>query len=117
MNKVKLVPLRIAIAELISHEIGPGTQWRWATHGLAGIDGDRIKIKIWFVGRKPFTTLTAVEEWIEAVTAARMSRVQRTRESREVVSDEELRAAGLINTHNASPRNSNNDRRADGGVE
>lgn len=92
----KLLPLKRAIYEVTGDEPSPAKSLRWTTRGLAGIDGERIVLNVVPVGRKLFTTCNEVRSWLNAVTAARMARIQRTQATVESVSDDELRAAGLL---------------------
>ena len=92
----ELIPLKTAIRDLIPGGKNPSTTWRWVTRGLAGQDGQRIRLKVWYVGRQPHTTKAAILQWLEAVTEARMERMDRTQERCADVSEAELAAAGLI---------------------
>ena len=66
-----LIPLNTAIRDLITGGKNPSTTWRWVTRGLAGQDGQRIRLKVWYVGRQPHTTKAAILQGLEAVTEAR----------------------------------------------
>ena len=74
----ELMPVNTAIRDVINDNANPTKIWRWTTRGLAGTNGTRIRLKVWFVGRKQYTTRNAVREFMDAVTAARMSRVAGT---------------------------------------
>ena len=89
-------PPKLAILEVTGTEPSPATTSRWRIDGIAGPDGERIRLEFWCVGRKPYTTRNAVRKFLDAVTAARMARILRNLESAESVSDDELRAAGLL---------------------
>lgn len=70
--------------------MNPSTPWRWANKGIAGLDGERIKLKIWYVGRAPHTTANTVRQWLEAVTEARLERMARTQQRADDVTTDEL---------------------------
>lgn len=40
----ELIPLNAAIRGLIPGGKNPSTTWRWVTRGLAGADGQRIRL-------------------------------------------------------------------------
>jgi len=73
-----LIPLNQAVGTLIPGNHNPSTVWRWVMRGLAGTDGQRIRLKVTYVGRTPFTTAADVQTWLDAVTAARLERSQQT---------------------------------------
>ncbi len=78
-------------------DAGPATGMRWSRAGIAGIDGQRIYLRTWAIGRRIMTTRAAMIEFIESVTAARNQKVQtRDEGTGKDVSPEELRAAGLV---------------------
>ena len=80
---------------LVPGKKNPSTWWRWTTKGIAGLDGDRIKLEAWYVGRTPHTSINAVKKWLAAVTAARMARMARTASQSGDATDEDLRSVGL----------------------
>lgn len=88
----KLQPLNDALRQETSRDFNPSTAWRWVRRGIAGPDGERIKLKCWYIGRAPFTSAAAVREFIDAVTAARSASIQHPRGE---VTDAELAAVGL----------------------
>lgn len=90
-----LQPLIVAVRAEIPSTINPSTPWRCANKGIAGLDGERIKLKIWYVGRAPHTTTNTVRQWLEAVTEARLARMARTQQRAEDVTTDELEAVGL----------------------
>lgn len=92
----ELIPVELAVRERTGERKSPATLWRWTNRGLAGRDGERIRLQVQFVGRQPLTTRKLFREWIGQVTAARMARIDGRQESNADVSDEELRAAGLL---------------------
>ena len=91
----KLQPLLDAIGAVIPRTMNPSTPWRWANKGIAGLDGERIKLKIWYVGRAPHTTTNTVRLWLEAVTEARLARMARTQQRAADVTADELESVGL----------------------
>jgi hypothetical protein len=90
-----LEPVNDVIRQVIRSETNPSTAWRWITRGIAGLNGERIRLQVWYVGRTPCTTRAAVREWLEAVTAARLARMARTQQRATDVTQDELEAAGL----------------------
>ena len=72
------------------------TVWRWAWKGLQGLDGQRIKLEITYVGNRPMVTKTAIREFFKAVTEAKRERHRRAEALSAEVTDAELRAAGLL---------------------
>ncbi len=99
-----LIPLNQAIREEIPGEKNPSTIHRWITRGLSGVDGKRIRLQVWYAGRQPCTTRTAIRQFLDEVTAARLNRLER-QESQGEVTQEELEAAGLTKKRrrNSSP--------------
>ena len=73
----------------------PSTRWRWITVGIAGADGDKIKLQVWYVANRPFTTETAVSEFLSACTKAQELKAQRRVGRSADVSAADLRAVGL----------------------
>lgn len=86
-----LGPLSQIIPQVIDGNKNPATYWRWATKGIAGLDGKRIRLQVWYAGREPRTTIAAVLRFIAAVTEARLARSQRAND----VTDSELTSVGL----------------------
>jgi hypothetical protein len=86
-------------------EAGPQTGMRWATKGLAGPDGQRIRLRTWAIGRKIVTTNAAMREFIDRVTAARDQRLRtKTLRISDEPSLEELKAAGLLENSRSSKK-------------
>ena len=71
------------------------TVWRWAWKGLQGLDGQRIKLEITYVGNRPMVTKTAIREFFRAVTEAKRERHRRAEALAADVTVDELAAAGL----------------------
>jgi len=90
-----LQPLNEAIRNVIPGNINPSTSWRWITRGFAGLNGERIRLQVWYVGRTPHTTQAAVRQWLADVTEARLTRMERTQQRAADVTDDELEAVGL----------------------
>lgn len=93
----KLQPLIDAVRAVIPGDTNPSTPWRWAIKGIAGLDGERIKLQIWYVGRAPHTTQAAARQWLKAVTEARLERMTRTQQRADDVICDDLEAVGLTN--------------------
>ena len=92
----RLTPLNLAIRTRMHRDFNPSTSWRWCTLGIAGPDGERIRLQVWYVGRKPHTTQAAISDWLNKVTEARLAKIDRKQKLSQDVSDDELRAAGLL---------------------
>lgn len=96
----ELQPLSFARTHWIPYSgtgtpVTPSTVWRWVTKGVECGDVGRIRLQVWYVGRSPQTTEAAVREFISAVTAARLARMQQRNQQAADVTDEELAAVGL----------------------
>ena len=97
----RLLPLNSAIRELIpGKKLSPSLTWRWATKGLMGLNSERIRLQIWYVGREPHTTHAAIRQFLDAVTAARLEKMRRTQQRTDDVTEAELNAAGLLSKRN-----------------
>ena len=92
----QLQPLNAAFRGSIPGNPSPSTKVRWYTHGMTGVDGERLRLPVWYVGRKPYTTKAAIRQWLNEVTLARIARFDRQQKSNAEVTDDELRAAGLL---------------------
>lgn len=90
-----LGPLNKVIPKVIDGEKNPATYQRWATKGMSGLDGKRIKLQVWYAGREPRTTIAAVRRFITAVTEARLERTARTRQRADDVTTDDLESVGL----------------------
>ena len=95
-----LQPLHQAIRQVIPGTLNPSTPWRWINRGIAGLNGERIKLSVTYVGRAPHTTQAAVRQWLADVTEARLARMARTQQRADDVTAAELEAVGLT----AGPR-------------
>jgi hypothetical protein len=95
-NPDKLIPVNKAVSDLSGKRVNPSTIFRWMTKGLEGLDGSRIRLQVWFVGRQPHTTHAAIRAFLDAVTTARLERSRRTQQRTAEVTDAELDAAGLL---------------------
>ena len=95
-----LQPVELALKSVTQWRPSPSTRQRIITQGLSGMDGQRIRLEVVYVGRKPHTTRAAVLRWLDAVTQARLAKIDRKRNHGEDVSDDELRAAGLLGRKN-----------------
>ena len=92
-----LIPLNQAIRAEIPGEPSISTGWRWVTRGLAPVnDGEpRLKLAVLYSGNKPYTTRAAIREFCQRATQARMTRIERTQQRADDVTDAELEAVGL----------------------
>jgi hypothetical protein len=92
-----LIPLNQAIRTEIPGTPSVSTAWRWINRGLAPAETSepRIKLAVLYVGNKPYTTRTAIREFIEQATLARLARMSRTQQRAADVTPNELEAAGL----------------------
>ncbi|MEQ9410938.1 MAG: hypothetical protein RIK87_24720 [Fuerstiella sp.] len=96
----ELVPLGHARKHLIPRRpdgrlITASTVWRWVRKGLEGLDGERIKLEVTYVGNRPYVTRNAVDDFFQAVTEAKLERHRRAEELAADVTAEELAAVGL----------------------
>ena len=89
--RTKLIPVRPD-----GNPINPSTVWRWIRKGLEGLDGERIKLAVVYVGNRPMVTKNAIAEFFQAVTEAKLERHRRAEALAADVTDDELRAAGLL---------------------
>lgn len=94
----KLIPLNQAIRRRCPDiSASPSTWWRWVTKGLAGTKkGERIRLRVQYLGRTPCTTISALNEWLELVTAARMARMQAAPECSDAELEASLADHGLL---------------------
>ncbi len=95
-NPDRLILVNKAVSDLAGKRVNPSTIFRWITKGLEGLDGSRIKLQVWYVGRQPHTTHAAIRTFLDSVTAARLERSRRTQQRTAEVTDEELDSAGLL---------------------
>jgi hypothetical protein len=95
-NPDRLIAVNKAVSDLAGKRVNPSTIFRWITKGLEGLDGKRIRLQVWYVGRQPHTTHAAIRTFLDSVTAARLERSRRTQQGAAVVTDAELDAAGLL---------------------
>lgn len=96
----KLVSLDHARKHLVPRRpdgkrVNPSTMWRWIHKGLEGLDGDRIKLAVTYVGCRPYVTRQGITDFFEAVTEARLARHQRALDLQVDVTADELESAGL----------------------
>ena len=91
----KLQPLLDAIGAVIPRTMNPSTPWRWINKGIAGLDGERIKLQVWYAGRAPHTTENSVRLWLDAVTEARLARMARTLQRAHDVNDDDFESVGM----------------------
>lgn len=75
--------------------VNPSTIWRWIHKGLAGIDGERIRLDVFYVGSRPYVTREALERFFARVTESRLANHRRAATAATDVTQEELADAGL----------------------
>jgi hypothetical protein len=73
----------------------PSTRWRFATKGVSGVDGERIKLQCWYVSNRPFTTDAAVSDFLTRCTEAQEVKSQRRAARSADVTAAELKEVGL----------------------
>ena len=73
----------------------PSTRWRWGTRGVTGVDGDRIRLKVWYLAARPFSTDAAVSAFLAACTEAQEIKAARRSARTEDVSTAEMAEVGL----------------------
>jgi hypothetical protein len=73
----------------------PSTRWRFATKGVSGLDGERIKLQCWYVSNRPFTTDEAVGEFLTRCTAVQEVKAQRRSARNADVTSAEMAEVGL----------------------
>ena len=71
------------------------TLWRWIRKGLEGLDGERIRMKVIYVGNRPMVTRNTVDDFFQAVTEAKLERHRRAEQLASEVTQDELEAVGL----------------------
>ncbi len=80
---------------LIPGNPNPSTRWRFATKGVSGVDGERIKLQSWYVSNRPFTTDAAVNDFLTRCTEAQEVKSQRRAARSADVSAEQMSQVGL----------------------
>lgn len=73
----------------------PSTRWRFATKGVSGVDGERIKLQCWYVSNRPFTTDEAVSDFLTRCTAVQEVKAQRRSARTADVTSAEMQEVGL----------------------
>lgn len=96
-----LMPLNASRGRLIPQSpdgktLNCSTLWRWARKGLAGANGERIKLEVVYVGRTPHVSPEMVKAFFDKVTAAKLERIRQQDLTDAEVTLDELTAAGLI---------------------
>ena len=91
-----LKPVNAAIRDWIPGNPSLATRARWYTRGLSGLNGERIRLEVWYVGRVPHTNRAAIGKFLSEVTAARLAKIDSRHESSPDVTEAELRNAGLL---------------------
>jgi hypothetical protein len=88
----ELIPLN---AIWIPGKPNPSSRWRWATRGVSGINGERIRLQVWYVANRPFTTEAAVVEFLSRCTEAQELKAARRSTRTADVSPSEMAEVGL----------------------
>ena len=96
----ELVSLNEARRNLIprrpdGRSVSPSTVWRWIRRGLAGKDGEPIKLSVIYCGSRPHVTRNAIDDFFERVTEARLANQVRSTALATDATREELESAGL----------------------
>ena len=70
MVTATLIPLNLSRGRLIPQSpdgktLNCSTLWRWHRKGLAGLNGERIKLEVVYVGRTPHVDETMVKEFFD----------------------------------------------------
>lgn len=73
----------------------PSTRWRWITKGISDHSGGRIKLQVWYVASRPFTTEAAVAEFLRECTEAQLCRSGRRGRAAADCTDAEMQEVGL----------------------
>ena len=80
---------------LIPGNPNPSTRWRFATKGVSGVDGERIKLQCWYVSNRPFSTDDAVSDFLTRCTEAQEVKSQRRSVRTADVTSAEMAEVGL----------------------
>jgi hypothetical protein len=80
---------------LIPGNPNPSTRWRFATKGVSGVDGERIKLQCWYVSNRPFSTDDAVSDFLTLCTEAQEVKSQRRSVRTADVTSAEMAEVGL----------------------
>jgi hypothetical protein len=96
LHTEELVDLSTARRTLIPRKRGgktvaPSTVWRWINSGLDG-----VRLEVCYIGSVPHTSKPALCRFFDAVTAARLAKKLKSEPTSAIVTDAELRKAGLI---------------------
>ena len=102
MVTATLIPLNLSRGRLIPQSpdgktLNCSTLWRWHRKGLAaGLNGERIRLEVIYVGRTPHVSPEMVKTFFDRVTAAKLERIRQHELASAEVTSKELLAAGLI---------------------
>ena len=80
---------------LIPGNPNPSTRWRFATTGVSGVDGERIKLQCWYVSNRPFSTDDAVSDFLTRCIEAQEVKSQRRSVRTADVTSAEMAEVGL----------------------
>ena len=95
MSVPKVEELKPLNKILIPGNPNPSTRWRFATKGVSGVDGQRIKLQCWYVSNRPYTTDDAVGEFLSRCTQAQEEKAQRRAAKSADTTASELKEVGL----------------------
>ena len=73
----------------------PTTRWRWVMRGVSQAEGARIRLRVWYVANRPFTTDAAVSEFLHECTNAQLAKATARTRGATDPSQAELREVGL----------------------
>lgn len=101
MVTATLIPLNLSRGRLIPQSpdgktLNCSTLWRWHRKGLTGLNGERIKLEVIYVGRTPHVSPEMVQTFFDKVTAAKQERIRQRELGSTEATTEELASAGLI---------------------
>lgn len=92
----ELLTTRKAVYVATGRYLSPSTIWRWINKGIEDANGQKIRLQVWYIGRKPSTTVTAVAQFITKTSAARIQKQQRRTSLSSRVTPAQLQSAGLL---------------------
>lgn len=73
--------------------VSPSTVWRWINKGLAGVDGQRVRLAANYFGTQPFFLIEDIEHFVEQTTNARRMKFKQINLDRGI--EAELKENGL----------------------
>lgn len=73
----------------------PSSRWRWISKGVSDGQGGKIRLQVWYVSNRPFTTAAAVSAFLQACTEAHNARNALRAQRAADVTSSELQEVGL----------------------